>query len=133
MTKHIIDTNFLARILIKDNDNQLDFILNFIDEAVDKSSYLFVDKSIIFELVYVLSGNIYRLSKLEVREKIESLLNLDCFTFEDHKLLLNSTELYAKNNLDIVYCYLISKAIDEDYELQTFDQKAKKVFQKLKK
>ena len=83
MAKYLIDTNFLARILIKDSEKQLGFILNFIDEAIDKSWYLFVDKSVIFELIYVLSGNIYKLSKLEVRQKIESLLNLECFTFED--------------------------------------------------
>ena len=128
MAKYLIDTNFLARILIKDSEKQLGFILNFIDEAIDKSWYLFVDKSVIFELIYVLSGNIYKLSKLEVRQKIESLLNLECFTFEDSELLLKSIYLFEENNLDIVDCYLISKALVENYELQTFDQKANKIF-----
>jgi predicted nucleic-acid-binding protein len=94
MAKYLIDTNFLARILIKDSEKQLGFILNFIDEVIDKSWYLFVDKSVIFELIYVLSGNIYKLSKLEVRQKIESLLNLECFTFEDSELLLKSIYLF---------------------------------------
>jgi predicted nucleic-acid-binding protein len=92
---------------------------------------LFVDKSVIFELIYVLSGNIYKLSKLEVRQKIESLLNLECFTFEDSELLLKSIYLFEENNLDIVDCYLISKALVENYELQTFDQKANKIFKNL--
>jgi predicted nucleic-acid-binding protein len=131
MAKYLIDTNFLARILIKDSEKQLGFILNFIDEAIDKSWYLFVDKSVIFELIYVLSGNIYKLSKLEVRQKIESLLNLECFTFEDSELLLKSIYLFEENNLDIVDCYLISKALVENYELQTFDQKANKIFKNL--
>jgi predicted nucleic-acid-binding protein len=131
MAKYLIDTNFLARILIKDSEKQLGFILNFIDEVIDKSWYLFVDKSVIFELIYVLSGNIYKLSKLEVRQKIESLLNLECFTFEDSELLLKSIYLFEENNLDIVDCYLISKALVENYELQTFDQKANKIFKNL--
>jgi predicted nucleic-acid-binding protein len=132
MTKYIIDTNFLARILIKDSNDQLGFILNFIDEAISKTWYLFVDKSVVFELVYVLSGNIYRLSKHEVKQKIESLLDLECFTFEDQNLLSKSLDLYVVKNLDIVDCYLIIKAVAEGYELQTFNQKAKKIFQEFK-
>jgi predicted nucleic-acid-binding protein len=131
MTKYLIDTNFLARILIKDNEKQLGFILNFIDQAIDKSWYLFVDKSVIFELVYVLSGNVYQLPRLEVKQKIQALLDLECFTFDELELLLKSLELYEAYNLDIVDCYLISKAIVENYELQTFDQKAGKVFKQL--
>jgi predicted nucleic-acid-binding protein len=132
MTNFIIDTNFLARILIKDNQSQLDEIMSFIDQAVDNKWFLVVDKSVVFELVFVLSGKIYQLTKIEVKEKINSLLNLKCFTFEDKDLLIQALKISAEHNLDIVDTYLISKSINNNSELKTFDRKMLRILEKIR-
>jgi len=132
MPKYLIDTNFLARILIKDNTQQLEQIMDLIDKVVDQNLELFVDTVVIFELVYFLTGKIYQLSRLETVNKINALLDLNCFTFENTNLITQSLTLYQTSNLDIVDCYLIQKAIFQKYQFQSFDQKALKIYQKLK-
>ncbi len=132
MTKHLIDTNFLARILVQDDPKQVQIVLDFIDTSVDKNWELYVDTSVIFELIYVLSGKIYQLTRNEVFDKIIALLDLGCFTFENIKVITKSLDLYQKTTLDIVDCYLIQKALEENYQFQSFDQKALKIYQNLK-
>ncbi|MEI6728759.1 MAG: PIN domain-containing protein [bacterium] len=131
MEKYLIDTNFIARILIKDSPEQLQIILDFISLAVQNKYLLYVDRSVVFELVYVLSGNIYQLSRQQVKLNIDSLLDLECFTFEDSTLIYKSLELYATSTLDVVDTFLISKALAEGYELYSFDKKAMATYKKL--
>lgn len=133
MEKYVIDTNFLARLVIKDSPAQLQKVLVFIDSALDGNWELLVDASVIFELIYVLSGKIYTLKRAEVFEKITALLELNLFTFENQELIEKSLLLYKDHGLDIVDCYLIQKAVAGDYKFQSFDQKATKVYQKLQK
>jgi len=132
MTKYILDTNFLARILIQDNSDHVKHVLAVIDSALDKNIELFVDKAVLFELVYVLTGNIYQLTRLEVFNSINSLLELNCFTFENLNTLLPTLATYRDTTLDIVDCYLIQKAVIEDYEFHSFDKKANKVYEAVK-
>ena len=99
--RYIIDTNFLARILIKDNQSQLTEILDFIDTAIETNSILFVDRLVTFELFFILTGKIYQLNRLEIYEKLTSLLNISCFTFENRNLLEQALEIYKTNNYDI--------------------------------
>lgn len=132
MIKHLIDTNFLARILIQDDSKQVQIVLDFIDSAVDKNCELYIDTSVIFELIYVLGGKIYQLTRNEVFDKIIALLDLNCFTLENMEVITKSIGLYKETNLDIVDCYLIQKAIIQGYQLQSFDQKALKTYESLK-
>jgi predicted nucleic-acid-binding protein len=130
--RYIIDTNFLARILIKDNQSQLTEILDFIDTAIETNSILFVDRLVTFELFFILTGKIYQLNRLEIYEKLTSLLNISCFTFENRNLLEQALEIYKTNNLDFTDCFLIARSLLEKSELQTFDKQAQKVFEELK-
>jgi predicted nucleic-acid-binding protein len=132
MSKYLIDTNFLARILLQDDQKQVQTVLDFIDTSVEKNLEMYIDKTVVFELIYVLSGKIYQLDRQEVFDKITALIDLNCFTFESLEVLLKSLDLYKNTTLDVVDCYLIQKALEEDYQFQSFDQKALKVYQSLK-
>jgi len=128
MGKYIIDTNLIARILIQDSPEQLSLITKFIEDSVSNNDLLYVDNSVVFELVYILSGNIYQLSRMAVKDKLLSLIELDCFTFDSIYLIEKSLDIYVKHNLDIVDCYLITKSLSENYIFKSFDTKANKVF-----
>ena len=108
---HLIDTNFLARLLVQDNSQQLQEVLDFIDKAVTRNDPLVVDKMVVFELVYVLSGKIYQLTKTEVKDKVLELMDLSCFTFEDSHLISKALKLFAEHSVDIADAYLITKAV----------------------
>lgn len=125
---YLIDTNFLARIIIKDNQLQLQEIFNFIQIAVANNYQLLVDKTVLFELIYVLTGKIYQLNRVELKSKIEELLDLNCFIFEDSEIICEALKLYVKYSLDIADAYLITKAIHNQYQFKSFDKKANKVF-----
>ena len=132
MTKHLLDTNYLARFLIKDNDKQLQIILDLIAETNNENIELICDSSIIFELVYVLTGKVYQLTRQQVCETLQELLDLDCFLFPEKTILQQAFDIYVTENLDIVDCYLIAKSLQQSLIFTSFDIKANKTFEKLK-
>ena len=66
------------------------------------------DTSIIFELVYVLTGKIYGLNRQEVSLKILELIDLDCFVFLEKIILEQTFDIFESENLDIVDQYIYS-------------------------
>jgi predicted nucleic-acid-binding protein len=129
MKNYLLDTNYFARFLIKDNEKQFIKIMELIDLASQNGDVLFGDNSSIFELCYVLTGKVYQLKKIEVATKLIELLELGCFIFEDHKILIHALSLYSTKNLDVVDCFLIAKSIEHNLTFTTFDQKAAKEYQ----
>jgi predicted nucleic-acid-binding protein len=132
MTKYLLDTNYLARFLIKDNDKQLQIILDLIKKSTVENFDLICDTSTIFELVYVLTGKIYGLSRQEVSLKISELIDLDCFIFLEKIILEQTFNIFESENLDIVDCYLIAKSLHNGFIFTSFDIKANKIYEKLK-
>jgi predicted nucleic acid-binding protein len=131
--KYILDTNFILRLLVKDNEVQLQEIVTFIEKTVSKNEIMLIDKSVFFELCFVLTGKIYQLSRSQFNSKIQEIIDLNCFEFEDFKIIIETLKIYTENNLDIVDCYLIAKAKQENFEFKTFDTKANKIFKELTK
>jgi predicted nucleic-acid-binding protein len=129
MKKYLLDTNYFARFLIKDNPEQFSKILELITTSGQNGDVLYGDNSSIFELCYVLTGQIYGLSRTEVSTKLIDMLHLSCFIFEDQKILLKTLEVYSAKNLDIVDCFLIAKSVEQDLIFTTFDLKANKEYQ----
>jgi predicted nucleic-acid-binding protein len=129
MKKYLLDTNYFARLLIKDNDEQFTKIIELIDLAGQNGDVLYGDNSSIFELCYVLTGQVYQLMRAEVAIKLTQLLDLGCFAFEDKNILIQALNIYSTKNLDIVDCFLIAKALDQNLTFTTFDNKAFKEYQ----
>jgi predicted nucleic-acid-binding protein len=129
MKKYLLDTNYFARFLIKDNPEQFSKILELITISGQNGDVLYGDNFSIFELCYVLTGQIYGLSRSEVSTKLIDMLHLGCFVFEDQKILLKTLEVYSAKNLDIVDCFLIAKSVEQDLIFTTFDLKANKEYQ----
>lgn len=129
MKKYLLDTNYFARFLIKDNPVQFSKILELITISESNGDILYGDNSSIFELCYVLTGQIYGLPRAEVSAKLTEMLDLGCFVFDDYAILIQALEIYGAKTLDIVDCFLIVKSIYQGLIFTTFDLKANKEYQ----
>ncbi|MBM4137402.1 MAG: type II toxin-antitoxin system VapC family toxin [Nitrospira sp.] len=83
---------------------------------------------VVIELVYVLE-KIYKLSKDEVRDKVESLETLSTVEIESENVVLEALRLYAEENLEFVDAMILAKSrISGIKPVFTFDKKDFKKF-----
>lgn len=117
-----IDTNYLVRFFIKD-------IKNLAKKArrIIKSEKVYISEIVLAETDYILENH-YEVSKINVCDKLISLLHLRNVTSPDFSLF--SLEIYKSENISFYDCLIMAEAISHDGELKTFDQKLKKVWKK---
>jgi predicted nucleic-acid-binding protein len=127
--KILIDTNYLVRFLVKDNDDQLEKIIRLFEQGLSNEVTIFVDTSSVFETYYVLSEKIYQLPKSEIIESLSNLINFSFLNFFEKNILIEALELPSTNNIDLCDCYLVSKCIDNNLDFVSFDKKACKLFE----
>jgi hypothetical protein len=68
-----IDTSVILRILTKDDKNKMEDAVRLIKDSAKNGIYLHVLPIALIETVFVLE-KIYKFSKLEIKELIESIL-----------------------------------------------------------
>lgn len=120
MTKQsLIDSNVILRFLIEDGSGQAQTVKNFF--ATAKVNSLVVPDLIIAEVVYVLES-FYKTSKVEIADKLSSLIELDVFDL-NRRLIIKTLDFYSNSNLDYADSYLtILARRDELEKVYTFDK-----------
>ena len=113
-----IDTNYIVRYLINDNEEMAD-----IAEDLILNKELFIANEILAEVVYVLLG-VYEVSREEVANQLLELISFENITTSNAKVITNTFEIFKSKNLDFVDCLLC--AYSEDDEIVTFDKKLNK-------
>jgi predicted nucleic acid-binding protein len=127
----LIDTNVLLRIILKDDPKQLAQITDLLEQAEAGKVNLYCKTISIFEIIFVLSGKIYELEKVEVVEIMQTLLNISVISFEKIEILNESLNIYLENNISFPDSFLIATCTLENLDFYSFDQKANKVYKKL--
>jgi len=126
MKSVILDTNGFLRLLLNDIPEQADQVENFIKKAKAGKLQILVPQIIIFEISFILE-KYYLLEKIEIIQKLKSLITSSYFVIESRDIFSKALTLYGKNTVSFVDCFLFARANLEDSELFTFDQKLKKL------
>jgi predicted nucleic-acid-binding protein len=131
MTDKFLDTNCLARLILKDNLEQHNSIVELITQASRDGFYLHINVQVIIELIYVLS-KIYSVKKSDIVDSIENILNSTTIQCNDFETVYLAISIWKQKNLSIEDCYYISYCLDKKLEFFSFDHQAKKIFESIK-
>ncbi len=113
-----LDTNYILRFLLKDNEEMYLEARNTI-----KNNDCFIDNEVLAEVVFVLL-KVYKTSKNDIRVSLEKFLSLPNIILNSKVTILRALEIFDKKNLDFVDAILCAKS--KKYEVKTFDKKLNK-------
>ena len=114
----VLDTNYILRFLIKDNEEMYYEARNVI-----KNNDCFIDNEVLAEVIFVLL-KIYKTSKSDIRISLGKFLSLPNIILNSKVIILKALEIFDEKNLDFVDAILCAKS--EKYEVKTFDKKLNK-------
>jgi len=113
-----IDTNIFIRFLTDDVPEKADACEEIFKQAVEKKETLFTTDLVIAEIVWVLES-FYDLSKEDVQDKVEKILNTPNLICPNKDLVLSALNLSSEKNIDYADAYnaliLKEKGIKELY------------------
>jgi predicted nucleic-acid-binding protein len=115
-------TNVFLRYLLKDDLALYRRAEVIFDKAKKAQVKLLVPNIVIFEIAFVLKS-VYKETKEEVIQKIESLIASRYLFIDDAPTLRQAITLYKNSSNSFVDCFLIAKSQAEGYKLFTFDKK----------
>ncbi len=119
-----VDANYILRYLLNDNPEMANTA-----EQLFLNEQVFIANEILAEVIYVLLG-VYQISKIEITEKLISLINFTTILTDNEPIIIEALMLFKNQNLDFVDCLLCSYSqIDE---IKTFDKKLNRCIQNRK-
>lgn len=126
----IIDTNFVLRYLLLDNDHQSREAQRFFEEVKAGSVKAILEQSVFTEIIFVLSS-VYRVPRGEIALIIGNFLLYKGIVLQSKDAILKALEIFIHSSLHIVDCLVIAKSIVENYEIKSFDKELLKCSNKL--
>jgi len=117
----IVDTNVLLRFLLKDVPNQVTEAREKFQQAKEGKIELIIPQVVIFEIVFHLS-KLYKFDKNKVIEGLKVILNTQYLKIQDRKIFKVTVQIFQKNNLSFVDCFLAAYSTEDEGEVFTFDQ-----------
>ena len=103
-----LDTNVLARFLVRDDIAQYERVRKLIKGEVDRGKQVFVSLMVLLELEWVLRSR-YGLSKAEILEAMSHLLDAAEICFEDESTLEEALFLWEDSSADFADCMIGAK------------------------
>ncbi len=123
MDKAFVDTSVILRLLIKDEPRKIDACRQLIQKASVQGNTLHLPPVTILETVWVLE-KLYRLSKKEIRELVEAILNTPAFRCEMEDIFRNALRTYDEKNIKfadaVMGCWGLDHGLTTVY---TYDEK----------
>lgn len=130
MKTYFVDTNYLLRLLLKDQPKQFRVVYNLFQKGIEGRVELVTSTIVIFELYWVLKS-FYKKEKGECVDKLEKILTMHFLQVEKRKLILNALALYRETALDLEDCYNIAFFFANQLdEFGTFDKEITKLLKK---
>ena|SRR3989344_8753106 len=122
----IVDTNVFLRFLLKDDPILHKQALSLFTKAKAGKIKLLIPTIVIFEISFVLNS-VYKFTKEEVIQNIESLLVVHYLSIDDSIIFRQAIVLYKDSNNSFADCFLLAKARSQGIKLFTFDKKLSKL------
>ncbi len=111
------------RFSVRDDEKKARKSLSLIETSVEKSLTLYVPAIVILEIVFVLERQ-YKLSKREIKDVIEPILNTTQLKIEKRDLLQKALELYEEKNIKFADTFIYSWGVDQDIQtIYAYDEK----------
>jgi predicted nucleic-acid-binding protein len=122
-----LDTNILVRFLVRDDEKQARLVYVRFKDAELKMERLFVPLLVVLETLWVLESA-YRLTRNEIIESFEALMQMPILVFESDVVLQNALTDGKKGGLDLSDLLIArsSQAKGCDSVL-TFDKKVSRI------
>jgi predicted nucleic-acid-binding protein len=120
-SKYILDTNFILRYFLKDNEKQFIKAEEMFLEVMSGRKIAILHESVFIEVIYVLKS-FYEVPKEKIIDILEGLLlykGISC----DKELFIKSLEIYKNNNIHIVDAIIKANSYINSLEILSFDQK----------
>lgn len=124
MKKYIVDTNFIIRYLLSDNEDQYKETKGFFESAREGKIQIQLEQSVFVEVIFVLSS-FYEIPKEKIVATLHSLLSYKGLEAEK-QLLQHALEIFQENNIHIVDAIVIARCNYSKNQVLTFDKKLKK-------
>lgn len=123
MISYFIDTNYLLRLLLKENSAQHLQVYTLFQKALKGECRIFTSIIVMFEVFWVLSS-FYKQEKQSIIKYMKSIMKMDFLEIENRNLLLDAINLFRASTLELEDCYNIYyfKQYPE-VKFATFDRK----------
>ena len=95
-----LDTNVLVRFLTADDRHQSEIARRLISEAEAAGERLHISTLVLAELVWVLRGNRYRLSREEAADTLDAVLGTALFEVQDRDLVRRAATAFRQGPAD---------------------------------
>jgi len=118
----IPDANVILRYILNDNEDLADTAADFIS-----GGNILIVNEVIAEVVYVLSGKIYKIERDRIKTAIITFLDELDF---DNEIIRKALSVYVNTKLDFVDCLLYAYHMINGDEICTFDKGLKNILNK---
>jgi predicted nucleic-acid-binding protein len=125
MPTKYLDTNFILRLILKDNLEQFQVVENLLKLANQNTCKLFVSLVVVFETEWVLRS-FYKIEKVDIVAIFTKLFLISEIKFEQAEVLEMAFGQMLKSNLGLEDGYHLAFCELNKMELTTFDKKLKK-------
>lgn len=124
--RYFLDTNIILRVLLEDNQKQLEAAKKIFTGAKEGKSQLILPKFILIEVTHVLR-TYYAVTKEEIVSQLLKLVSIPYLMVEDRTLVMEALKLYEKTSLGFVDCLLFLTAKQSNAKVLTFDENLNKL------
>ena len=129
MSIFYLDTNVFIRAIVNDDQLKFEQTTDFFRSLAAGQVVAETDIGIIAEIIYVLtSKTLYKLTNQQAASKVLPFVLLKNLNIDNKNTVITALDLFAKNNLDFVDCWIAAKVrSNQEYELFSFDKKLVKL------
>ncbi len=121
MKRLILDTNVLVRFLVQDDPKQSAAAAKLIGEAQAGNVELFLDRMVVAELVYVLTGH-YKRARVDVANTILAIVQSPFVRADDESQLIDALLRFRDHGVDFVDAWLAAKGRALSFPIASFDR-----------
>lgn len=121
-TEVLLDTNVLLRHLLHDHPEQSPASTALLERIESGVLAGWITPMAVAEMVWVLSGSPYGLTRADIRDGISALIEVPGLRVVDNRALLRALELYASMSIDFIDAYHGALAEETGSKVYSFDR-----------
>lgn len=123
-TYNIIDTNFILRYLLADNQEQYQVAKTFFQNVKSGKTRAYLEQAVIMEVIFVLSSY-YKVPRERIVNVLNNFLRYKGLVINEKEIIIKALEIYMTTKLHIVDSLLAAKSIISNLNIMTFDNELK--------
>lgn len=103
-----VDTSVFVRVLTKDDPVKFERCLSLLERAERGETRLVTSESVVAEIVYVLSGQVYRTARSVIAELLRPMLENRGLTLDHKQSVIEALAIYGESSLDFEDCLSVA-------------------------